>query len=202
MKNIKYNIKRRNNNSTILYLIIKWIFKVIFKLFYRISIKGVNNLPKKGGAIIASNHLSVLDPPLIGVAVKRIIFFMAKKELFDISFLRFIFHKTNVFPVNRNNMFNINTIKYAINILINGNILLMFPEGTRGKTKKIKHGIGMIACKANVPIIPVKIRNTDQPLKFKKVKIKFGSPIYPPIYYNKTDYGILTDKVFKIITKM
>jgi 1-acyl-sn-glycerol-3-phosphate acyltransferase len=185
-----------------LYLLGRNIFKIFFNILYRLKIDGVDNIPKFGGAIIASNHMSIFDPPLHGVSIIRPLYFMAKKELFDIPLLGYVIKKTNAFPIDRFHM-NIMSIKFAISIINSGNLLLIFPEGTRkSKTNTIKHGIGMMSCVAQVPLIPAKITNTDKMFTFTQIKIKYGKPIIPPKNFTKNDYVILSKKVFDLIKSM
>ncbi|MDR2676802.1 MAG: 1-acyl-sn-glycerol-3-phosphate acyltransferase [Endomicrobium sp.] len=195
----------RKEKSPILFLIGKMIFKVIFKLFYRWRIEGIENIPKIGGAIIVSRHVSFFDPPLVGSSIRRPLYFMAKKELFYIPILGWIIKRTNAFPVNRSTSYDITALRNAVSLLKAGSLLLIFPEGTRSKNSKvdvIKAGIGMMACNAQVPLIPVKIDNVDVMLKFNKIVIKYGKPIYPPKNFIKNDYITLSQKVLKTIAYM
>jgi 1-acyl-sn-glycerol-3-phosphate acyltransferase len=185
-----------------LYLLGRNIFKIFFNLLYRLKIEGIDNVPRVGGAIIASNHRSIFDPPLHGVAMRRPLYFMAKKELFNIPLLGYLIKKTNAFPIDRFRI-SIMSIKYAISIVNSGHLLLIFPEGTRKKNMiNIKHGIGMMACIAQVPLIPARITNSDTMLSFKQIKIKYGPPIIPPQQFTKNDYLMLSEKVYKIIETM
>jgi 1-acyl-sn-glycerol-3-phosphate acyltransferase len=187
-----------------LYLIGRQIFKTIFKLFYRCHVFGIENIPKSGGAIVAPNHISFFDPPLSGSAMKRPLYFMAKRELFNIPIFGWIIKQTNAFPVKRGSL-DLLAVKHALHILKKGKLLLMFPEGTRSKNGKIgkaRAGVGMVACVAQVPLIPVKIENTNSMLQFKQIKIKYGRPIYPPKIFKKNDYLNLSQKVLKTIEIM
>ncbi|MDR1418583.1 MAG: 1-acyl-sn-glycerol-3-phosphate acyltransferase [Endomicrobium sp.] len=190
--------------STFLFLVGRQMFRIMFKLFYRWDIKGVENIPKEGGAIIAPNHTSFFDPPLTGSAMKRPLYFMAKKELFDVPIFGWIIKRTNAFPVKRG-VQDVNAMRHAFSLLKKWHLLLMFPEGTRskdGKQGKAKAGPGMVACNAQVPLVPVKIENTNIMLKFKRIKIEYGEPIYPPKEFTKSDYVVMSQKVLDKISKM
>ncbi|MDR2399588.1 MAG: 1-acyl-sn-glycerol-3-phosphate acyltransferase [Endomicrobium sp.] len=190
--------------STFLFLLGRQMFRIMFKLFYRWDIKGVENIPKTGGAIISPNHTSFFDPPLTGSAMKRPLYFMAKKELFDVPVFGWTIKCTNAFPVRRG-VQDVNAMRHAFSLLKDGSLLLMFPEGTRSKDGKLgraKAGPGMVACNAQVPLIPVKIENTNTMLKFKKIKIKYGKPIYPPKEFTKSDYVTISQRVLDEISKM
>jgi 1-acyl-sn-glycerol-3-phosphate acyltransferase len=187
-----------------LYLMGRQMFKTIFKVFYRCRVYGVENIPKSGGAIVAPNHISFFDPPLSGSTMKRPLHFMAKKELFSIPIFGWIIKQTNAFPVKRRSL-DVLAVRHAFHILKKGQLLLMFPEGTRSKNGKIgkaRAGVGMVACIAQVPLIPVKIENTNAMLQFKQIKIKYGKPIYPPKFFKKNDYVDLSKKVLKTIEIM
>jgi 1-acyl-sn-glycerol-3-phosphate acyltransferase len=190
--------------SSILFLTGRQIFRVMFSLFYRWHIDGAENIPQSGGAIIAPNHIGFFDSTLTGSAVKRPVYFMAKKELFDIPGFGWIIKRTNAFPVKRG-MQDIAAVRNAFSLLKNGRLLLIFPEGTRsenGRIGKARAGVGMIACNAQVPLIPAKIENTTMMLKFKQIKIKFGEPVYPPKDFVKNDYISLSKRVLDIISGM
>jgi 1-acyl-sn-glycerol-3-phosphate acyltransferase len=190
--------------SSILFLFGRQIFRIVFSLFYMWRIEGIENIPKSEGAVIAPNHISFFDPPLAGSAMKRPLYFMAKKELFDIPILGWIIKQTNAFPVKRESQ-DITAMRYAFSLLEHGHLLLMFPEGTRSKNGQLGKsfaGAGMVACNAQVPLIPVKIENTNNMLKFKQIRIKYGKPIYPPKKFIKKDYVNLSQKVLDVIAKM
>lgn len=190
--------------SSFLFLLGRQMFRIMFKLFYRYCIEGSQNIPNTGGAVIAPNHISFFDPPLTGAAMKRPLYFMAKKELFDIPVFGWTIKQTNAFPVKRG-VQDTSAVRHAFSLLEKGRLLLMFPEGTRsrdGKLGKARAGAGMVACNAQVPLIPVKIENTNMMLKFKRIKIKYGKPIYPPKNFSKNDYIGLSQKVLDEISKM
>jgi 1-acyl-sn-glycerol-3-phosphate acyltransferase len=190
--------------SSILFLAGRQMFRVMFSLFYRWCIEGAENIPQLGGAVIAPNHIGFFDSTLTGSAIKRPVHFMAKKELFDIPVFGWIIKQTNAFPVKRG-MQDIAAVRNAFSLLKSGCLLLIFPEGTRskdGRIGKARAGAGMIACNAQVPLIPAKIENTNIMLKFKQIKIKFGKPVYPPRDFVKKDYISLSKRVLDIISGM
>lgn len=182
----------------------KALFRVCFKIIFRCKAEGAENIPQDGGVIIAPNHISAWDPPLTGSMMKRPLNFMAKQELFDVPVLGFLIKRTNAFPVKRGKQ-DMGAMRNAFSLLENGNALLMFPEGTRSKSGelgKARAGVGMVACHAQAPIVPVRIENTNSIFKLKKIKIKFGSPIYPPKEFSKEDYLKLSQKVLDAIDAM
>jgi 1-acyl-sn-glycerol-3-phosphate acyltransferase len=190
--------------STFLFLIGRQMFRIMFKLFYRYHIEGVENIPKTGGAIIAPNHMSFFDPPITGAAMKRPLYFMAKKELFDVPIFGWTIRQTNAFPVKRG-VQDMSAMRHAFSLLEEEHLLLIFPEGARskdGNLGKARAGAGMVACNAQVPLIPVKIKNTNMMSKFKQIRIKYGKPIYPPKDFSKDDYIGLSQKALDEISKM
>ena len=166
-----------------MYSFLKTFLYYFFTLFFHFKIIGAENIPKSGGAIIAANHISLWDPPALSAACTRAIHFMAKEELFSIYGLKWIFTVLKAFPVRRGTADRI-AIKHAISLLKNGEIVGLFPEGTRsttGELGKPEPGIAMIALKAGVPIIPAAIIGTNKKGKygciFPQFIIKFGKPI-------------------------
>jgi 1-acyl-sn-glycerol-3-phosphate acyltransferase len=190
--------------STFLYLFARQIFRIVFAVVYRRKISGLENVPEDGAAIIAPNHISWFDPPFTGGSLRRPLYFMAKKELFDIPVFGRGIKNTNAFPVKRGSM-DMHAMRNAFSLLESGKLLLMFPEGTRSKDGtlgKARAGAGMVSCNAQVPLIPVKIENTDKMLKFKKISITFGKPIYPPKNFTKDDYVSLSQKALDAVARL
>ncbi|MCX5781349.1 MAG: lysophospholipid acyltransferase family protein [Elusimicrobia bacterium] len=168
------------------------------------KVSGEKNVPDKGGFIFASNHISWYDPPVVGVSIKRELHIMAKEELFDIPVLGSFIKAINTFPVKRG-QFDIKSIRFAQTILEKGEGLFMFPEGTRSKDGnfgKALPGVGMLACVAQVPVVPVRVRNTDKLFSFKQIIINIGVPIYPPKNYTKENYQQFSEKVLDEIKKL
>ncbi|MFH1540688.1 MAG: lysophospholipid acyltransferase family protein [Elusimicrobiota bacterium] len=177
------------------------ISKIIFNTVYRRQIIGLENLPKNGSYILAANHLSYVDPPLVGSCIDRKIHFIAKKELFDIFIFGWLIKKTNAFPVDRA-VTDIGAFKNAIKILTSGEILLIFPEGTRarpGKERKLKKGAAMLSVATNSPIIPVAIINSDKLFNFRKLKVKFGVPMR---FESTENYDLITNKIMSEVEKL
>lgn len=155
------------------------ILKFIVVLFSGLEIHGSDNIPSQGGVVIAANHVSILDPIALASGVDRPIHFMAKNELFRNRFLNWLFRKVHAFPVKRGTA-DREAIRRAISILESGNIVGIFPEGTRSKeAQELHNGAALIGIKASVPIVPVVIHNIDF-LKFRrKVSVHIGEPIFP-----------------------
>jgi 1-acyl-sn-glycerol-3-phosphate acyltransferase len=189
--------------NRIVYRIGWTFFLLVYTIIYRRKITGLNNIPKNTGFIVASNHLSLGDPPLIGTCLLRPMYYMAKKELFQIPVFGKIISMTNAFPVDRGGS-DPKAIRKSIDLLKNGNALLIFPQGGRRKqhdaqATKYKGGAGILSCWSKVPIVPCRIENSDKLTKFKKIKVTFFEPVYPPGKYTQEDYNTLTERVMEVI---
>jgi 1-acyl-sn-glycerol-3-phosphate acyltransferase len=134
-------------------------------------------VPTTGPAIIAPNHLTNIDPFGVGQPLSRRVHFMAKQELFTNTLLRYYMYSGNAFPVDRGKM-DLTAIKTALRILQGGQLLVMFPQGTRGGTEA-KGGASFLALKAKVPVIPVGISLHPNWFGGKRFRFNFGAPILP-----------------------
>lgn len=164
----KYNIK--------FYKSIKKLLTMPMKLVFNAKVTGLENLPDKP-YILAGNHKNMFDVVILITNIDDEIHFMAKKELFKLKILRSIFSKMGSFPVDRNNV-DIKAIKESFRILKSGEVLGIFPEGTRNKTDNIllpfKEGVSSIASKTKVPIVPFGIGGE---FKRNKLRLNIGEPI-------------------------
>lgn len=160
---------------------------LVFKLLFRIQAYGREHIPRKGGFILASNHVSFLDPIAVGIACPRQLNFMARHDLFSHRFFGWLIYSVGSFPVKRNTA-DRSALKEAIRRLEDGKGLLLFPEGRRAQESNTadgpQAGIGFLAAKAGVPVIPAFVKGTDKALpkgaKFirpKKVSVYFGKQI-------------------------
>ena len=167
-----------------IYAVVKVILRVLFTVVLRMRVEGTENIPKEGPLVIASNHLSLLDPPVIGTAATRKVHFMAKQELF-VPILGDIYRILGAFPVRRGGADRA-AIKHGIEILQSSQVLAIFPEGTRSKTGKLgkaEPGALMMASKAMAAIVPCCVIGTDfqrQGRIWPKVTVRFGKPMYFP----------------------
>ncbi|HOK55753.1 MAG TPA: lysophospholipid acyltransferase family protein [bacterium] len=187
-----------------LYLLAKLIGFFVYNVFFLIEIRGKENFPKKGGFIVASNHLSYLDPPTIGFVCPRKLYYFAKSSLFEIKVLSSIVRILGAIPLDRESSMPL-TLKKAIKILKKGEGLVIFPEGTRSKDGLIKEGkpgVGFLAIKSNVPVVPVRLKGTDKALprnskfiRLKKIEVIVGNPVY----FEKESYEEISEKVIEII---
>ena len=167
-----------------IYTILKPVLWLLFKIGLRLHVEGEDNIPAEGPLVIASNHLSLLDPPVIGVAATRKVHFMAKQELF-VPILGTIYKALGAFPVRRGGADRA-AIKHGIDILKDNKVLAIFPEGTRSKTGKLGKADPaalMMPGRAMATIVPCCVIGTDyrrQGRIWPKVTVRFGKPIYFP----------------------
>ncbi|MEX2103977.1 MAG: lysophospholipid acyltransferase family protein, partial [Bacilli bacterium] len=160
-----------------LYSIFRFLFQIIFVVFYRFEVKGHEHVPVSGPVIICSNHISNLDPPVVGSSMKRKVRFMAKEELFHIPVVSFLIRKFGTFPIKRGAI-DKQGLRNALKLLKDGEVLGIFPEGTRSKSGELGQafpGAAMFALKSQAPVIPVAIIGPYKP--FKQLNIVIGKPI-------------------------
>lgn len=191
-----------------LYTILRPFAILLLKIVFRIKVFGKKNIPQKGGFILASNHKSYLDPVVLGVASSRKLNFMARNDLFCNPLFSWIISTLGAFPVKRDSA-DLSALKEAIKRLHKGNVLTMFPEGTRGFGGEIGQahaGIGFLAAKLNVPVIPAFIKGTDVALpkgtKFirpSEITVYFGKQIH---IEKELSYQKIADKVMEKIEEL
>jgi 1-acyl-sn-glycerol-3-phosphate acyltransferase len=164
------------------YELLRILFSAIFSLVFRWQVSGAENVPA-GGVIIASNHISLWDPPLLGTALPRRIHFMAKEELFANPLFSWIITRLGAFPVKRGTA-DRTAIRTALTLLAEGSILGIFPEGTRSKTGALgspEPGLALLALKSGAPVVPAAIIGTNKVFSdghlFPRFQVIFGKPI-------------------------
>lgn len=161
--------------------------------------EGVENIPKRGGFILASNHLSHLDPVALAFASSRTLSFIARNSLFRMNPLfAWLISSLNAYPINRDNP-DRKTMMQIIRFLLEGHGIVYFPEGTRsrdGKLGPFKKGIGTLSLRTAFPVIPACIQGTREAMpvgahgvKRGKVTVRFGPPV---------DFSDLYDKEFTV----
>lgn len=171
-----------------------WLFKFVnvmwgsfFALFYRHKVYGLENFIP-GGAIIAANHTSFLDPPLVSTSCPEEIHFLARKTLFRNPIFGYFIRKLNSHPVSGSGA-DAATFRTVLKLLQEGKKVLVFPEGQRtyGKIGEIRGGLGLLSTKSQKPIIPVYIHGTSKilgrgkyfPKLWGRTSVTFSTPIDP-----------------------
>ncbi len=165
-----------------LYKIFRLLFAIVIKIFGRYQVIGRQNLPGSGPVIVVSNHISNWDPPMVGVAMRRKVSFIAKEELFKIPLIGFLMKAWGIIPIKRGRADREGLAK-PLGLLKDGQIVGIFIEGTRNlkdpKTMlKPQPGAAMLALRSEAPVVPVAVINTNRILRsLKKVKVIIGKPM-------------------------
>ncbi|KAF0825928.1 lysophospholipid acyltransferase family protein [Cytobacillus firmus] len=175
----------------------------VLKPIYRFEVIGKENIPAEGGVLLCSNHIDNLDPPVVGINAPRPVYFMAKEELFNVPVLGKIVPHLNAFPVKRG-MSDREALRKGLGILKEGNVLGLFPEGTRSKTGQLGKGLagaGFFALRSEAHVVPCAIIG---PYKaFSKLKVVYGKPIdMKELRERKASAEETTDKIMSEIRKL
>lgn len=187
------------------YAFARAILRPIFFLLYNCKVSGMENIPKDGTYIVCANHVSAIDPILVGISLPRKMHFMAKAELFRNKLLAALLSELGAFPIKRGEA-DLKSIKTSLKLLGNGKILGLFPEGTRNRTNEAlaEPGIAMLAIKGKVPVLPVAITSSYN--FFKKTSIRVGKPIDLCEYYDKKlsgeDYTRISTNIMSKINEL
>lgn len=160
-----------------------WVF---FRLGHGLEVHGLQHVPKQGGFVVASNHTSYLDPPVLGAACPRRLAFMARESLFGHPLLGTFMRGVHVIPLRRGEA-DVGAIREAVARLHAGLAVAIFPEGTRqlsGALGVARRGVGLLAVSAKVPIVPALVTGTFEALppdatslRRAKIRVAFGPPI-------------------------
>ena len=156
---------------------LKFLVYVFCRVVFFVKLVDVENLPKEGPVILAVNHTSLWDPPVLIASVPRHMRVMAKKELFDHKMLKPILKLADAFPVSRGEN-DIGAIKTALQTLKDNDVFTIFPSGKRvlaNESSEAKAGVALIAARSGAPVIPVAMRGGYR--LFHQVKIYFGQPV-------------------------
>jgi 1-acyl-sn-glycerol-3-phosphate acyltransferase len=190
-------------------------WRAVMRLFFRVMgswrVEGRENVPREGKLIFAPNHLSFLDPPLIGCALERPAWFMAKAELFRFPPLRWFFNALHAYPVQRGTGDRA-ALKHTLDLLASGRAVTIFPEGTRSTTGELGEpevGVGMIALRSGAPVVPILISGTDAVMprgakwfRRGRIRVRIGRPIHLPAPEGKPgrdDYAAAARQVMDAI---
>jgi 1-acyl-sn-glycerol-3-phosphate acyltransferase len=148
----------------VFYQVMKALALGALRLLFRHRAIGAEHVPLTGGALLASNHMSHLDPPVVGVGAPRPLHFMAKAELFRIPLFGGLIRRLNARPIRREGS-DPGALRAAMRVLEEGRALLIFPEGTRGDEGVIrpaKTGAGMLAVLSGAAVVPVFVRGSGR----------------------------------------
>ncbi len=164
---------------------IVWLARLVFQPFMKLNIVGLENLPVSGGAIVAANHTGSFDVFPVQLALPRMVFYMGKAELFQVGFIHYVFRNLGAFPIYRGERDQW-AMAHARRVLEAGQLLAMFPEGTRSRGKGLglaKPGAAKLAIEMKSPIVVVSIAGIDDFFRrlprSTRVDVIISSPIFP-----------------------
>ena len=170
-----YRVRKETAWKKFVRKLVKVTLGVVYRIAFRVKITG--QVPDEGAYVLCCNHINYLDAAAIVLFNKRKVNFVAKEDLFQHGILMWLGHLFDVIPIKRD-MQDINAMKRCLKVLKNGELLGIFPEGTRKgmeKNMKAKNGVAFMAMKAKVKVIPIGIHGTFKP--FSKVYMNYGEPI-------------------------
>jgi len=161
-------------------------FRLVYATYFRWRVFNPERVPLAGPVILASNHASFLDPPLVGAGVKRGINYLARDTLFRFPGIGWLLRRWNSVPVDREGG-GAAGLKAILDRLLAGGAIILFPEGTRtrdGKLQRARSGIGLTVIKSNATVVPVRVFGTYEAygrhVKFprpRKIAVKYGRPM-------------------------
>lgn len=161
-------------------------FRAVYATYFRWRVIDAHHVPADGPVILASNHASFIDPPLIGSGISRMVNFLARDTLFDIPVVGALLRSWKVVPVDREGGGGAG-LKAILDRLLNGGVILLFPEGTRsadGRLRSAKSGIGLTVIKSTAPVVPVRVFGTYEAyhrgMKWprpRRVIVRYGRPL-------------------------
>ncbi len=186
-----------------LYRMARAFLRVFFLTLFRLKAEGRSNIPEHGAVVLCSNHISYLDPPLVGTPLSRQVHYMAKAELFSIPVLGWLIVQFGAFPVKRGGISK-ESIRRATQLLKDGRVLGIFPEGTRSNGGGIgKKGAASLALRSQATVIPVAIIGSYS--LFRKMVIVYGEPVDLSEFAGDISSEKLeqaTDKIMSVIRGM
>jgi 1-acyl-sn-glycerol-3-phosphate acyltransferase len=191
-----------------------FLSRVYFDLFFPGEVGGTEFIPRSGPFLLAANHASYFDPPAIGCRLPRESHYFARKTLFKPGLKETLLRKVNTIPVDLESDSDISALKAVFRVLKEGGGILLFPEGTRthdGGFQPARPGVGMIACKSGVPVVPTRIfgsyeafgRQTRGPKLFTPIHIAYAPPLLPAQYdtggKGKERYQVASETIMRAI---
>jgi 1-acyl-sn-glycerol-3-phosphate acyltransferase len=194
-----------------------YLTTVIYSLGFRGQVVGQENLPRRGAFLIASNHASFIDPPVVGSFVPRQLCFFARKTLWKRGVASWWLNTVGVIPVDRDGGQDVGALKRVLRALKEDKGLILFPEGTRspdGGLREPKAGVGFIVCRSQVPVVPARIfgsfeaygKGVHFPRLGTPISVAFGRPIPPQRYdepaAGKERYQIASNRIMAEIAQL
>jgi 1-acyl-sn-glycerol-3-phosphate acyltransferase len=199
---------REKGVNPFVYWLVRALFQPFFHLYFRMARIGREHIPSEGPVIVAANHRSFLDPFVIATMARRPMYYVAKKELFRQRWLAWILNALGAFPVDRGAA-DAESIGTAKAILARGDIVLIFPEGTRtrpGSLGRPKRGVGRLALETGAPVVPVAVIGTEAVrrgwrVRPHKVRIRAGRALrFPKVeHVSPALAGAVTDRIWPCV---
>jgi 1-acyl-sn-glycerol-3-phosphate acyltransferase len=194
--------------NSLLYWTLRAILVPAFLVYLRMQRIGREHLPRSGPLLLASNHRSFLDPFVIGMLVRRPVYYMAKRELFEKRWQAWVLNALGAFPVDRG-AGDREAMETARAILERGDCVVLFPEGTRvrgGPLGEPRRGVGRLALETGAPVAPVAVIGTEDVrrgwrIRPRKVRVRVGRPLhYPTVEHcSPTLAGAVTDRIWACV---
>lgn len=200
----------------IVYQIVKAVCFVLYKLFFRFSSHGSDEVPNDSrGVILAPNHASYLDPPLLGISLKRRVTYLAKDYLFKAFFVGWILRSVEALPI-KSEADDFKSIRQLLKALKDGKCIVVFPEGTRsftGELQPAEQGVGFLAAKSAAWVVPVYISGTYEAypkgakgFKCAKVSVRYGKAFIPAedknLMAQANPYQATADRIMEDIKRL
>lgn len=182
-------------------------FGIVFHTIWPLRIEGAENIPREGAGIIVCNHLSLVDPFVVGYGANRLVSFMGKEELFRTPVLGYVIRKVGAFPVDRSRR-DPASMRTALSVLKSGELLGMFPEGTRsttGEMLEMRAGAARLAARTRTPIIPAAVINTNRGMppgkiiRPARIGVRFGESFELTELYDRNDKGEAMERALTTI---
>jgi 1-acyl-sn-glycerol-3-phosphate acyltransferase len=182
-----YKRTREKGVNKAIFWTVRAVLGAAIQVYFSLERNGRKNIPKKGPVILASNHRSFLDPFVIGCLVRRPVYFVAKKELFEKRWQGWILNRLGAFPVKRGES-DEESMATARGVLERGGALVIFPEGTRhrnGPLGRPKRGAGRLALETGAPVVPIAVMGSDRARRGWQirpvwVRVRCGKPLRFP----------------------
>lgn len=200
-----------------LYGFFHYLTTVVYGIAFRGEVIGQEYLPADGAFLIASNHASFIDPPVVGSMVPRQLCFFARKTLWKPGVASWWLDNVGTIPVDRDGGQDVSALKRVLRSLKDNKGLILFPEGTRspnGQLQSPKAGVGFIVCRSQVPVVPARIfgsyeafgKGVKLPRLGTSISVVFGPPIKPEQYDDpkagKDRYQIASERIMAEISRL